>query len=131
VNWQCELCYFFTFSLSLSLSLLLAIPGSEFVASMIFETKNGTGTGEIFWSIDTQDGMPVAVNQIVEARQPGTYNVSLTFVAERHGYGSGPCEEWYTGNCTLHGGERSLIPRLLITDFEQSSFMDSDRTPKI
>lgn len=63
-------------------------------------TKNGTGTGEVDLFIRTQDGFPVAENELMEPLAPGTYNASWSVQAVPKGCEQGPCEEWLPGNYT-------------------------------
>ena len=74
---------------------------------MIFDTKNGTGTGEIDFNIETVDGQPVGENLLSEPLDPGTYNATWSLSA-RPKANCDPtqevCEEWLPGNYTAQVG---------------------------
>ena len=74
---------------------------------MLFDTKNGTGTGEIDLLINTVDGIPVGDNELSEPLKPGSYNVTWTVHARPDPHcdpTQGPCEEWVPGNYTANVG---------------------------
>ena len=74
---------------------------------MLFQTQNGTGTGEIDLLINTQDGLPVGENELNEPLKPGTYNVTWSAKAKADPNcdpTQGPCEMWLPGNYTANVG---------------------------
>lgn len=81
--------------------------GSKFVIELIFQTHNGTGTGEIDLLIDTQDGIPVGEDELMEELAPGAYNVTWAIHAKPNPNcdpTQNPCEEWLAGNYTANVG---------------------------
>ena len=74
---------------------------------MLFDTMNGTGTGEIDLLINTVDGIPVGDNELSEPLKPGSYNVTWTVHAKPDPHcdpTQEPCEEWLPGNYTANVG---------------------------
>lgn len=77
--------------------------GDKFVVTMIFDTMNGTGTGEIDFLIQTVDGIPVGNNDLSEPLAPGSYNVTWHMRAKPDPNCDPTqnfCEEWVPGNYT-------------------------------
>ena len=76
---------------------------------MLFQTMNGTGTGEVSFLILTQDGFPVGENELIESLAPGNYNLTLEFKTHPCTDPSQePCEMWLPGNYTVRTGELHL-----------------------
>lgn len=100
--------------------------GTDFVFKLDFETKNGTGTGQVEIDIDTVDGMPVGDGQLMEPLKPGAY--SITFKLNTNGNcNQEPCESWEKGtyNATLrlcNGECGSKHPHSGIYDTTTGSF---------
>lgn len=81
--------------------------GSRFHIEMLFQTHNGTGTGEIDLLIDTVDGVPVGEDELMEELAPGAYNVTWTVHAKPDpdcDPTQQPCEMWESGNYTANVG---------------------------
>ena len=74
---------------------------------MVFDTRNGTGTGEIDLLINTADGIPVGENELSEPLNPGSYNVTW-HVDAKPDPNCDPtqqlCEQWVPGNYTANVG---------------------------
>ena len=86
---------------------LCLVPGSTFHIELLFQTQNGTGTGEIDLEINTADGIPVGQGQLMEPLAPGGYNVTWTVSAKPDPNcdpTQEPCEEWIPGNYTANVG---------------------------
>ena len=82
--------------------------GSTFHIEMLFQTQNGTGTGEIDLDINTADGIPVVDDELEEPLKPGAYNVTWTVKAKPNPNcdpTQGPCEQWILGSYTANVGE--------------------------
>ena len=81
--------------------------GSKFHLELLFQTMNGTGTGEIDLEIDTADEIPVGENELEEPLAPGAYNVTWT-VAAKPDPNCDPtqqlCEQWIPGKYTANVG---------------------------
>ena len=85
--------------------------GSKFRVELLFQTKNGTGTGEIDLLINTVDGIPVGENELEEPLKPGAYSVSWTIDAKPNPNcdpSQELCEEWLPGNYIANVGEYGL-----------------------
>ena len=93
---------------SVESSSCLILSGNNFEIALTFQSKNGTGTGEIAMNIDTQDGIPLGQSQYSAPLQPGTYTVKWTGEAAPDpdcDPTQGPCEMWLAGNYTVNVGE--------------------------
>ena len=79
---------------------------------MLFETHNGTGTGEIDLLIKTQDKIPVGKNTYVQPMVgPKDYMVTWNYTAKPDPNcdpTKGPCEQWLPGNYTVSVGMYSI-----------------------
>lgn len=102
--------------------------GSTFHLSILFETKNGTGTGQVSVDIDTVDGIPVGTSELLEPLNPGSYNFTVALHTNTHcNPNQEPCEMWLAGtyNVTFaicNGECGSEHPHSKIYDTREGSF---------
>ena len=86
--------------------------GSTFRIELLFDTRNGTGTGEIDLLINTADGIPLEQGKLSEPLVPGAYNVTWS-VEAKPDPNCDPtkeiCEEWIPGNYTANVGGSHII----------------------
>jgi hypothetical protein len=74
--------------------------GTEFIFDLTYVSKNGTGTGEIYFGIQTVDGIPLEDSILLELQPAGTYNARLSVVSEPDpdcDPDQDECEEWLSG----------------------------------
>ncbi|KAI8505681.1 hypothetical protein Bbelb_168700 [Branchiostoma belcheri] len=60
-------------------------PQGDFIFDVEYETKNGTGTGELLLLIDTVDQWPVGGSFLNEPQDPGKYGMKMTLHAVPNG----------------------------------------------
>ncbi|XP_066281985.1 countin-3-like [Branchiostoma lanceolatum] len=76
-------------------------PQGTFIIDVEYESKNGTGTGELVVDIDTVDGIPLGQGFITEAQEAGKYGQKISLKAEPNpdcDPTQGPCESFQPGN---------------------------------
>ena len=75
-------------------------PQGKFTVQVSYSSKNGTGTGELFIGVKTNDGLPLESSFLLEAQKPGMYNTNIEIDAQPDpdcDPSQGPCEEWLPG----------------------------------
>jgi hypothetical protein len=75
--------------------------GTEFLFDLTYVSLNGTGTGEIYFGIQTVDGIPIEDSILLDAQQAGTFNARLSVISEPDpdcDPDQQDCEEWLPGN---------------------------------
>lgn len=76
-------------------------PQGQFSIDFTYQSKNGTGTGEIILEIETVDGIPVDGAFLHEKADAGTYLQTIKLKAEPNPECNPerkPCEMWLPGN---------------------------------
>ncbi|KAL4237229.1 hypothetical protein ACF0H5_001948 [Mactra antiquata] len=79
-------------------------PQGTFALDFEYESKNGTGTGEIALEVVTVDGIPLGDAFLHELQPAGTYTGEFQLKAEPDpdcDPTQGPCEQWLPGDYTV------------------------------
>ncbi|KAK3597884.1 hypothetical protein CHS0354_029466 [Potamilus streckersoni] len=105
-------------------------PQGVFNIALTYESKNGTGTGEIVIDIETVDKIPVSTAFLNELKPKGIYNVPVELKAEPDpdcDPTQGPCEQWLPGQYTVkvavcNGECGSKHPHSQIYDEKSTTF---------
>ncbi|XP_066281966.1 countin-3-like [Branchiostoma lanceolatum] len=102
-------------------------PQGDFFVDVEYETKNGTGTGELLIYVDAPDGYPLGASFLKEPLDPGQYGVNFTLHAVPDPGCVGACESFQAGvyNVTMHvcnGQCMSHWPHSKIYDKKKTNF---------
>nr|XP_022329160.1 countin-1-like [Crassostrea virginica] len=105
-------------------------PQGTFQIDLEFESKNGTGTGELILECQTVDHIPVEGGFLAEPQPAGQYSKLFNLKAEPNpdcDPTQGPCEQWLPGNYTVkificNGECGSKHPHSQIYDTAETSF---------
>ncbi|XP_078671733.1 countin-3-like [Branchiostoma floridae x Branchiostoma belcheri] len=102
-------------------------PQGTFLIDLEYETKNGTGTGELLIYLDTVDGLPIGSSFLNEPQDPGKYGVKINLNAVPPQGCEVACESFEPGvyNITMHvcnGQCYSKHPHSKIYDMKKTNF---------
>ncbi|XP_035680787.1 countin-3-like [Branchiostoma floridae] len=109
-------------------------PQGDFLIDMEYETKNGTGTGELLIYVDPVDGLPLGASFLNEPQDPGKYDAQITLHAVPQQGCEVACESFEPGvyNVTMHvcnGQCMSHHPHSKIYDKKKTNFTITGPAP--
>eukprot|EP00058_Branchiostoma_floridae_P024998 XP_002610488.1 hypothetical protein BRAFLDRAFT_117810 [Branchiostoma floridae] len=110
-------------------------PQGDFLIDMEYETKNGTGTGELLIHIDPADhGLQIGASFLNEPQDPGKYDAQITLHAVPDPDCVFPCQSFEPGvyNVTMHicnGQCMSQHPHSKIYDKKKTNFTITGPAP--